>query len=372
MAEFQSSLQAAGWSAEELQFFLDPPSWSPPRGKPAPMEVIDLVTPPRAHVPARAPIPTERPNPYQRAAAAAAASTVGVQIKAELKAVQEKPSVDLSGVEAGMLRMGVDYSSSDSDININIKRNPYASVDTTTKENNNPNSYPPAVKHSSVPPLMNPAADVSASECRPKAGTGAGPGAAAGVAAAGAGAVGAAVSAEDERLIAAAGLDAPLSNGWTLYPHQRSAVVSCIVQRRAILAFDMGLGKTIITLLWAKAFCLCYPNCSVIIVAPCTLLENWKREASVAFHGIESEHCIQYASWAKIPSAAAVLAGARRSSSSSSSSAGSFVLICDEAHAMQSASSARTRAAVALCESAACRGAALATGTVHVHHRMLY
>ena len=44
---------------------------------------------------------------------------------------------------------------------------------------------------------------------------------------------------DDERLIAAAGLYAPLSNGWTLYEHQKEAVIACIKQKRSILAYDM-------------------------------------------------------------------------------------------------------------------------------------
>ena len=59
---------------------------------------------------------------------------------------------------------------------------------------------------------------------------------------------------ETERLIAAAELGQPLRNGWTLYTHQKEAVTAILQRRRVILAFDMGLGKTLISLVAAPAW----------------------------------------------------------------------------------------------------------------------
>jgi hypothetical protein len=63
-----------------------------------------------------------------------------------------------------------------------------------------------------------------------------------------------AATGETERLIAAAELDQPLRNGWTLFPHQKEAVAAILQRRRVILAFDMGLGKTLISLVAARAW----------------------------------------------------------------------------------------------------------------------
>ena len=60
------------------------------------------------------------------------------------------------------------------------------------------------------------------------------------------------------------------------------------------------------------------------------------------------------ASWARIPSIIEI--SAMRNNSR-------FVLICDEAHAMQSLKSIRTQAALELCKSSHCVGVILATGT---------
>lgn len=51
---------------------------------------------------------------------------------------------------------------------------------------------------------------------------------------------------EDEytaSLIEYADLDAPLANGWTLFPHQKKAVKQALLMRRFILALDMGLVR---------------------------------------------------------------------------------------------------------------------------------
>ena len=45
------------------------------------------------------------------------------------------------------------------------------------------------------------------------------------------------------QLVKNANLSAPLLNGWTLFSHQKKAILKGILMRRVILALDMGLGK---------------------------------------------------------------------------------------------------------------------------------
>eukprot|EP01051_Picozoa_sp_SAG22_P000870 SAG22_NODE_28_length_28728_cov_19.603619_13_plen_489_part_00 len=59
------------------------------------------------------------------------------------------------------------------------------------------------------------------------------------------------------QLLAAADLDSPLPNGWTLFEHQKQATTSILKAGRAILAYDMGLGKTVIGLCAARAWQRC-------------------------------------------------------------------------------------------------------------------
>jgi hypothetical protein len=167
------------------------------------------------------------------------------------------------------------------------------------------------------------------------------------------------------QLVSNAELDVAYPNGYSLFPHQKEAVVKCIQNRRTILAYDMGLGKTLIGLVWAKAFCRTDASCMLIVVAPCTLMENWRREAAlVGFEMPDREPLRRDAgdyrlsmiicSWAKIGSADELLHRYQKDR---------YVLICDEAHAMQSLRSIRTQAALALCKHARCAGCILATGT---------
>ena len=126
------------------------------------------------------------------------------------------------------------------------------------------------------------------------------------------------------KFIAAADLDNILPNGWKLFQHQKDAVTECLKLGRSIMAFDMGLGKTLISLIWAKAVCTICPDCIAIIIVPCTLTEIWKREAEmIGFRtvdirnkntklkqnkeGIQSHlggPWISIHSWSKIPTAA--------------------------------------------------------------------
>jgi hypothetical protein len=45
-----------------------------------------------------------------------------------------------------------------------------------------------------------------------------------------------------KELIKHANLGKPLANGWTLFDHQKKAILKALLMRRFILALDMGLG----------------------------------------------------------------------------------------------------------------------------------
>eukprot|EP00579_Thalassiosira_antarctica_P001953 CAMPEP_0201875244 /NCGR_PEP_ID=MMETSP0902-20130614/7268_1 /ASSEMBLY_ACC=CAM_ASM_000551 /TAXON_ID=420261 /ORGANISM="Thalassiosira antarctica, Strain CCMP982" /LENGTH=1151 /DNA_ID=CAMNT_0048402259 /DNA_START=179 /DNA_END=3634 /DNA_ORIENTATION=+ len=85
-----------------------------------------------------------------------------------------------------------------------------------------------------------------------------------------------------DTLIENAELDKPLLNDMTLYDHQKEGVLRALRMRRLILAFDMGLGKTIIACAWAKAFVNTFEGIKVIIIAPVTLHDDWRRNATEA------------------------------------------------------------------------------------------
>eukprot|EP01035_Chromulina_nebulosa_P008580 gene8580-11631_t len=157
-----------------------------------------------------------------------------------------------------------------------------------------------------------------------------------------------------------------LPNGWQLFDHQLHAINECLRLKRVILAFDMGLGKTIIALSWAKAVSrsLNY-TCLTVVISPCTLIDNWKREASVLdFQVMEkSNHqsksnspTVVFASWAKVPDISTINKHLGRSYHS-------FIVIADEAHAIQNFRSQRTQALLKLTSQRHCVGVVLSTGT---------
>ena len=171
------------------------------------------------------------------------------------------------------------------------------------------------------------------------------------------------------RIIEAANLDLPLPNGWNLFAHQKDAIRQCIERERSILAYDMGLGKTVICLTWASAIAKIVPDCLVVVICPCTLSETWKRESEmIGFENIDlsslkSKHLglthqrtkLLIVSWAKVPDIDELFA--------SSNQTGKLLLIADEAHAMQSLASQRCQAALKLCHHVRCIGTILSTGT---------
>jgi hypothetical protein len=190
-------------------------------------------------------------------------------------------------------------------------------------------------------------------------------------------------------------LDEPLQNGWRLYDFQKVTIRQCLSQERTILALDMGLGKTVISLLWAKLTCEFSfqknPDSLpivTIVICPCTLVSNWEREATAigfrcgkmnektsSITDPSSSLPLLLVSWTQIPSPDSVLSrlAARlpqashprslQRDHSSHAFPSHYLLIADEAHAMQTVTSQRTQSAIRLCLHPACRGVVLATGT---------
>ena len=118
----------------------------------------------------------------------------------------------------------------------------------------------------------------------------------------------------------------PLADGHPLYQHQREAIRTLIAQQRAVLAHDLGLGKTRAALIAAKAYGL-----PLLVVAPAGLHITWQREAEAAGVPIG-----QLLSWAKIPEPPET----------------DYVLIADECHMAQSLNALRTQAFLTLAEQA--------------------
>lgn len=157
-------------------------------------------------------------------------------------------------------------------------------------------------------------------------------------------------------LIQNASLSETLDNGWTLFPHQKKALVRSLAMRRMILALDMGLGKTLIGCVYARAFHRTFQT-KTVVICPVSLQKEWRRTASEATSlelqpektsGLDDSSTLAVCSWAKIPKEAPK---------------GPFVVVADEAHSMQSMTAARTISALSLMQSNNCVGVLLLTGT---------
>lgn len=116
-----------------------------------------------------------------------------------------------------------------------------------------------------------------------------------------------------------------------LRKYQQEAVMGLLARKRAILAHDMGLGKSLTALVAAKAAQQAL-DAHVFVVAPISLRTNWMREAE------EAGVAIEFFSWAKVPQAPA--------------GDSPVVVIFDEAHFCQSLKSQRTQGALALADKA--------------------
>jgi len=132
-----------------------------------------------------------------------------------------------------------------------------------------------------------------------------------------------------ERLMAALGdLSAPIGDR-VLYEHQREAVQTMIAWGSGILAYDMGLGKTLCGALIGSAYKK-GEGCRVIIVGPKTLRANWLEEA-------ERVQCpIEYYTHDSIPT----------------DIPDKFVLIVDESDSFQNPRAKRTQKFIELAHKA--------------------
>jgi hypothetical protein len=121
-------------------------------------------------------------------------------------------------------------------------------------------------------------------------------------------------------------IEQPLSNGITLFAHQKEAVLQIIEERGAILAHNMGLGKTLTSLVTAKAYGL-----PVFVISPPSVIKDWMIAAQIV------EIPIEVYSWAKMP----VIPEDK-----------DFVLIVDEAHLFKNIEAQRTKKMLKLADSA--------------------
>lgn len=203
---------------------------------------------------------------------------------------------------------------------------------------------------------------------------------------------------DTDLLIENADLDKELLNGWTLYDHQKEGVVRALRMRRLILAFDMGLGKTIIGCVWSKAFLRTFEGIKIIIIAPVSLHDDWKRTATNATGlkpdtGTKKKKAAQKKKPAATTSDEYYATGKKRKSKKKKEEEDKdddddnpnvyiyswnnvsaykevindcpegYVVICDEAHSMQSMSSQRTKDALKLMFPKYCHGVLLLSGT---------
>jgi len=163
-------------------------------------------------------------------------------------------------------------------------------------------------------------------------------------------------------LVQHAELTATLNNGWTLFSHQKRAILRGLIMRRMILALDMGTGKTLVGCVWAKAFRKTFDDLKVLVLCPVSLKTEWKRTAIEATglsvqsdgdKGINEDGDVFISSWSKVPTEVPT--------------EGPFVVIADEAHAIQSMNSARTKDFMKLVlqgkNQKRCLGVLLLTGT---------
>lgn len=135
-------------------------------------------------------------------------------------------------------------------------------------------------------------------------------------------------------------------DGRALFDHQKEAVTR-MLQGSLVLAHDMGLGKTLSTLTAIKHMQsggVLAAEQSAFAVVPPSLISQWKDEAGNL--GV----WIELISWGKIP--AQVGDGGKE-----------YVLVCDEAHNLQTLESKRTQSVIRLSRDPRCLAAWMLTGT---------
>lgn len=137
-------------------------------------------------------------------------------------------------------------------------------------------------------------------------------------------------------------LSKPLDNGMTLFKHQQESVLRLLKYNRQILALDMGLGKTVTSLVTAKLLQIKH-NWDIVVICPVTLVDGWKNDA----YSLRIKN-ITFYSWSKIPKPLLH----------------NYILIADEAHYAQAGSkSQRGKAFLDLAKSSFCMSCMCLTGT---------
>jgi hypothetical protein len=130
-----------------------------------------------------------------------------------------------------------------------------------------------------------------------------------------------------------------LPNGLVPYPHQAEAALDILHNRNAILAFDVGVGKTLTALIVARMYHK-QTGGRPVVVCPPSLITNWQRESD------------------KLIDPLIISAG---SIPSPDDMPDKYFLVADEAHYYQNIASQRTQKMIALSNKA--DGSLLMTAT---------
>ena len=139
---------------------------------------------------------------------------------------------------------------------------------------------------------------------------------------------------------AAALLDLPASIIEALRPYQRSGIVYMLEHRKSFQADEMGLGKT----LQALAACEACKGFPALVLAPASLLRNWKNEAT-RWLPHRKVQIISKGKTAVDPDAEIVIVSYDVAKGHAGIQAAQWVtVIADEAHGLKNAKSARSKA----------------------------
>lgn len=146
-------------------------------------------------------------------------------------------------------------------------------------------------------------------------------------------------------------MDLPASIAGALRPYQRAGIVYMLAHRRAIQADEMGLGKTVQALAAAEAA----GGFPVLVLAPASLLRNWKNESARWLPNRRAQ-IISKGKDQIDPAAEIVIASYDISKSHQGIQATRWVsVIADEAHALKNGKAARTKALAPVVSRAANR-----------------
>ncbi|WP_297920241.1 DEAD/DEAH box helicase [Metallibacterium sp.] len=150
----------------------------------------------------------------------------------------------------------------------------------------------------------------------------------------------AAASATTDAPTDAAPLDLPASIADALRPYQRAGVVYMLEHRRSMQADEMGLGKT----LQALAACEAAGGYPALVLAPASLLRNWRNEIA-RWLPHRKVQVISKGKTAVDPDAEIVIVSYDVAKGHAGIQAAKWVtVIADEAHALKSSKSARSKA----------------------------